>query len=174
MGSTSAEVKAYRHTINGLVTLIYANQKMTSKKAGRPLPSYTKEELKDWMTSQPNFSLLWDNWVCSGYDKSLSPSVDREDNTLSYFIGNIQLVTWEQNLKNQKQQNKSGEYLHTGSKAIKQYSLDGEFLKEFPSASIAAREITGKSRAIANISSAAKGRMKTAYGFIWKYSNALS
>lgn len=46
---------------------------------------------------------------------------------------------------------------------ILQYTLDGEFVKEWPSATDVGKEVSG------HISSCAKGSRKTAYGFIWKY-----
>lgn len=53
-----------------------------------------------------------------------------------------------------------------GSKALLQYDLQGNFIKEFPSVHEASREF-GKSRA--NISSCANGFRNQAYGFIWKF-----
>ncbi len=51
---------------------------------------------------------------------------------------------------------------------ILQYNKIGEFILEFRSLSEAARSL-GKDNAHANISKCAKGKLKTAYGFIWKY-----
>jgi group I intron endonuclease len=58
----------------------------------------------------------------------------------------------------------------THHKVILQYSLDGEFIKEFISICDAEREI-GKKGANSNISACCKGRLKSCYGFIWKYKN---
>lgn len=52
-------------------------------------------------------------------------------------------------------------------KAIEQYSLDGEFIAEFPSAKRAA-EILGFS-SYGNIHNVCKGLRTTAFGYIWKY-----
>lgn len=46
---------------------------------------------------------------------------------------------------------------------ILQYSLDGEFIREWPSATDVGREVKG------GICSCLKGRKKTAFGYIWKY-----
>ena len=48
---------------------------------------------------------------------------------------------------------------------ILQYTLDGEFVKEWPSATDVGKEVSG------HISSCAKGNRKTAYGYIWVYKN---
>lgn len=52
------------------------------------------------------------------------------------------------------------------SKKVKQYSLEGEFIKEFQSTMEVERQL-GFSNG--NISSCCSGRYKQAYGFIWKY-----
>lgn len=59
-------------------------------------------------------------------------------------------------------------------KVINQYDLNGKFLKSFPSARAAAIElnkITSTSNGSAShISDVCRGKRKTAYGFIWKFS----
>lgn len=52
---------------------------------------------------------------------------------------------------------------------VNQYSLDGILLKTWPSAPDAARAITGRRNGQCNICSCANGKIKTAYGFIWKH-----
>lgn len=168
MAWTSAQTKAYRRTPGGLITLIYANQKMTSTKAGRDLPTYTKQELLTWMQSQPNFKQIWDDWVSSEYQKELSPSVDRKDNTLSYTLDNIQLVTWRQNLLNQKHQQKTGVYICKVAKAVDQLSLDGTYIQTHPSLQMAARSL-GKKSSPSNIAGTCAGKFMKAYGYKWQW-----
>jgi group I intron endonuclease len=55
---------------------------------------------------------------------------------------------------------------NANNKIILQYDLEMNFINEYRSASEAARKI-GKTHG--NISNCAKGKLKTAYGFIWKY-----
>ena len=65
------------------------------------------------------------------------------------------------------------------SKMINQYTLDGEYIKTFPSISDAARYIqsldpekrTNISGIAVHISHVAQGKRKTAYKYIWKYSD---
>ena len=52
------------------------------------------------------------------------------------------------------------------SKPVGQYTLDGDLVKVWPSATEAQRQ-TGFGKG--NISQAANGKFKQAYGFIWKY-----
>lgn len=170
MASTSLEVKNYRRTIPGLLTLIYSNQKMTSKAYGRTPPTYSKDELRDWLLSQPHFKDVFDAWVASDYKKDLSPSIDRLDNTKGYSLTNIQLVTFRQNLLNQKRQNKDGTYLHAKSKAVQQWTKDGQFVVEYPSMQIALRAVGGASSS--NIAAVANGVWKSAYGYDWRWPEA--
>ncbi len=55
---------------------------------------------------------------------------------------------------------------HTQSKITYQYSLDGVFIKEHAGAREAARDVNGLQ---SNISSCARGDIKSAYGFKWSY-----
>ena len=50
-------------------------------------------------------------------------------------------------------------------KPILQYDLDGNFIREWPSATDVGKEVRS------NIGYCIRGRYKTAYGFIWKYKN---
>lgn len=156
-------------TPDGLVRRIYNNQRMTTRKMGRPLPNYTFEQLCLWLDTQPEFHRLYHAWVRGGYVKDDSPSIDRLDNYQGYGLGNIQVVTWRQNLLNQKAQNISGKYLHTGSKAVRKLSIDGDPLEEFPSISIAARALGKTHAAVSNITAVAEGKWITAYGYKWEW-----
>lgn len=115
------------------------------------------------------YSDLWCAWVNSGYDKWLSPSVDRKDNTQSYTLSNIQLGTWKENLNKQKQDNIEGIYLHSGSKAVDQLTLDGEYIRSYPSVAIAARELNGRRVGVSNITAVCSGKWHSAYGYKWRF-----
>lgn len=53
------------------------------------------------------------------------------------------------------------------AKPVCQYSKNGDFINEYPSASIAAEELGKKSGG--DITSCCKKKLKTAYGYIWRY-----
>ena len=165
--------QARQRTIPGLIKRIFHNQRMTTTKMGRPLPQYTEKELLEWAL-QNGLEQLHHSWEASGYDKWLSPSIDRKDNTQSYTLDNIRLITWRENLDNQKAQNITGDYLHTGSKAVDQLSLEGAYLQTFPSIAIAMRTVAGHRKGVSNITSVCNGVWPTAYGFKWRWSEALS
>jgi len=56
------------------------------------------------------------------------------------------------------------------SKPICKYSLDGHFIKEYPSAASAAIELGNRNKS-ASITNCCRGNLKTAYGFVWYYSD---
>ena len=95
-----------RHTKNGLVSLIIRSQRKASKARGHEMPTYTLDELKSWVFSQPNFETLFNEWVASGFNRWKKPSIDRIDEKLSYNFRNIRLVTWRENIEPELTQKK--------------------------------------------------------------------
>ena len=63
-----------------------------------------------------------------------------------------------------------GGLTHDNRILVEQYTLDEEYIKTFDSFSDAAKEVRPEklNSSISNICSAAKGKRKSAYGFIWK------
>lgn len=92
-----------------IIYKIYRSQKACSKTREMPLPNYTRDELFDWVVSQPHFEKLRSNYIQSGFDKYLVPSCDRLNERLPYTLDNIELVTWEDNFKRSIEVIKSGE-----------------------------------------------------------------
>jgi len=155
----------YKHTKKGLITAIYRNQKRSSKVRGYNHPTYTKEELKEWLFSQKLFHELFDNWKASNFDKMSIPSVDRINDYKGYSLDNIQLMSWEDNLNKAYSDMKKG-INNKQSRAVLQFSVDGKFIAEYYSISNASRE-SGIHRA--NINSCCLGKLKIAGGYKWKY-----
>lgn len=54
---------------------------------------FTKTEFLTFILNNPEYKSLHAAWVASGYDKKLSPSVDRVDNEGHYTLANIQIIT---------------------------------------------------------------------------------
>ena len=82
------------------------------------------------------------------------PQVDHIDNDKTHnYVNNLQWITNRDN--NRKSKNIP----------ILQYDLDGNFIREWECATDVGREVQG------HICACAKGKLKTAYGFIWKYKN---
>ena len=158
---------AYKRTKRGLISKILQSQRSNVKKRNHKPPNYTLDELYDWVTLQPTFNKLYDNWVKSDYKKELIPSIDRKDDKLSYTFDNIQLMTWKEN------HDKAGEDIRKGKlvsdkahKAVIQLTKNGVYIDEFVSASEAAR-VTGANQA--SISSCCLGTYKTSGGYCWEF-----
>lgn len=80
------------------------------------------------------------------------PQVDHIDGNKTHnYINNLQWITNRDNCRK------------SNNKPILQLSLDGEFIREWPSATDVGRQVRS------SIKDCLKGRHKTAYGYIWKY-----
>lgn len=158
--------KRYLRTKKGLVAGIYGNQKGSSKKRGHRAPSYSREELYEWMTSQKLFHELYDEWVISDYEVLLKPTIDRLDDYTGYTLSNVQIMTWGENKEKGYQDRRDGTDTRT-CKAVIQMNLDEEYLFEYHSIYEAERETGVKAGGIISV---CKGRSKTSQGYKWKYS----
>jgi len=162
--------KEYRRAKDGLISRIYENQVSHSKKRNHPKPSYTKQELKEWLFSQSLFHKLYDNWKRLDYQKEYIPSVDRKDNHIGYTMDNIQLMTWaENNDKGYRDKRESNITIASKpQKIVMQFDKDMNLIKEFVSVSEASRYTNVAQQ---NISKVCIGERKTASGFKWAFKN---
>ena len=152
-------------TLRGKALKIYAKQKERSELRGHQPPTYTKEEFISWLLSNQKYLRLYDNWVKSGYKRSLSPSCDRLDNYKGYSFDNIRVVTWEENMVKGHSDVKNG-LNNKQNKAVIQMDLNGNELKEYHSMRHAGRQ-TGVY--YQNIWAACNGRITKSGGFRWRY-----
>ena len=100
----NAATKKYERTKKGKLMRNYRNMESRIKgiqwrKAhlyeGKTLIS--RDEFYDWSMADPEFHRLFDEWVESGYERKLSPSVDRKDSSQGYEIENMEWVTHSEN-----------------------------------------------------------------------------
>ncbi len=161
-------MKDVARTKKGLIARIYANQKRNSKKRGHSLPTYTKQDLREWLMSQPKFHVLYDNWKRLDFHINYVPSVDRKNNNIGYTMANIQLMTWKENKAKGHRDIRSGILTHgvKPQKAVIQLKKDGEFVAKYVSLHEADRQTDINFK---NISLCCKGKRKTAGGFIWEF-----
>ena len=148
---------------------MWRNQVKNSRTSGREPPEYSHYDLQQWVLNHPNFINLWNAYVVSGYMKELAPSVDRLNNKQGYSFNNIQLVTWEQNLHNQKTQAMQG--VHASGRAFRkvtQCTKEGTVVKIHHSLSSASRELVGHPRMAGAISNAANNNGMS-LGYLWKW-----
>lgn len=157
----------YWRTPLGRMSQIFAVQTVCSRQRKHPPPVYTRKELTDWAIGQGLFALV-DTWRASGYEKDLSPSVDRLDANHGYSFGNIRLVTWKDNNEKAYEDRKSNAHVTKQNRKVRQLNLDGTFVQEFESIAAAARA-TGVQRT--NINAMCKGQPqhKSVGGFLWEH-----
>ena len=148
-----------------LATHIYHHQIQSSKKRGHSPPSYDKDELYDWLLAEPMFDKLYDDWVNSGFNTKLYPSVDRVEDDKPYSMSNIQLMTFKENHE-KGVIDRINNPDHGSNKAVSQWTMDGIFVDTFESAAVAGRE-TGIS--ITGIRSTRAGTRNSAGGYVWTY-----
>lgn len=157
--------KEYYRTKSGLITHVYATQKRSSKIRGDSPPEYTKEEFLEWLISQKKFHKLYNNWVKSGYEKNLSPSVDRLNDYKGYSFDNIQVLTWQENMAKGHKDAKEG-VNNKQNKIVLQFTKDGEFVSQYHSGMEAERQTGINNGYISNV---CLGKLKCAGGFLWKH-----
>ena len=148
--------KKYQNSPKGVLNTIYRNQLLRQKRFGINV-NYKYEEFKNKYLNDGKYLKLYNQWVASGYSKDLKPSFDRIDNKKDYSFDNLQIITWEEN--NDKGRKEC-------SKKVKQYNLDGNYIKTYNSIIEASKEL-GIYKS--NISKVCKRKMKTTGGYIWEY-----
>ena len=152
---------------SGLITRIYVDQVRNGKRRGHGVPTYSKQELTDWLFSQKKFHVLYDNWKRLDYQSEYKPSIDRKDDYIGYTMDNIQIMTWGENRAKGHSDMRNG-INNKQSSTILQYSLDGTFIQEHYSISSAARLLGVKRK---NISNCLNRMSKHSGGFLWEYKN---
>ena len=162
-----------RKNIKGKLYNIYYDQKTSSRERGHHQPKYTKEEFISRYMRDPKYIKLYFDWVLSGFERDLTPSFDRIDNSKGYTFDNIAPMTFRQNTENAYQDKREGRLgLGRGNKLIPvaQYDLQGNFIKKYRSRHEAMRE-TGVCNV--NISNCANPDhpTQTAGGYVWKNIN---
>jgi len=160
--------KKYHRTKDGLVTKIYYSQICNSKQKGNRSPTYSKQELKEWLFSQKIFHELYDKWKDSGYDKMLVPSCDRTDDYQGYSLDRLQLMTWGNNINKSYEDKKNGVNNKNSIAVISIHKITNKET-EYYSMHQAERQ-TGIFQSNISKCCANKKKHNSAGGYYWKYS----
>jgi hypothetical protein len=56
-----------------------------------------KEDFYSWAHTDKEFHKLWRDWVASGFNQKLTPSVNRVDTSCGYCLENIEWLTFSEN-----------------------------------------------------------------------------
>lgn len=96
--------KKYEKTKKGFLVRCYRNMK--SRVTGvqkKKSHLYVNKCLLDkhifynWSLKNESFNVLFNKWELSGYDRKLTPSVDRIDSSIGYRLDNMEWVTHSEN-----------------------------------------------------------------------------
>jgi hypothetical protein len=99
--------KKYAKTKSGFCVRLYRNMtnrvRGINKKARKNymgLYILPKQEFYDWILNNQTFHELFSVWEVSGYERKLTPSVDRIDPERGYSLDNMRIVTFSENCRN--------------------------------------------------------------------------
>ena len=98
------------------------------------------------------------------------PCIDHIDgNRTNNHADNLRWVTAKENSNNYNAPNTyKGKKINKGGKAVLQYDLEGNFIKEWVTTMEIQRQLNYHR---SNISNCCNGLVKTAYNYIWRYKN---
>jgi hypothetical protein len=94
--------RKYWKTFNGKLMMTYNNMNRRVRGYVKPhlyseLDICDRADFYDWSSKDKSFISLYKDWVNSGYERYLSPSIDRIDSNLGYVFSNIQWITQSEN-----------------------------------------------------------------------------
>lgn len=105
--------KTYSKTKRGFIQRLYTKMKSRIKGThGHNCHLYegkgilNKEDFYMWINSQPEFHKLFELWTEKGHTRSDVPTVDRVDPDYGYEKGNIEVVTFSENMRRSKRRSK--------------------------------------------------------------------
>jgi hypothetical protein len=151
----------------GFVSTVWAAQCRKSKGRGHPEPSYSKNELQEWLYSQERFHELFRQWEASNFQSTSKPSIDRRNDNLPYTLDNIELVSWETNQLRAYENMRKGKNRRHQTFPVAQLTQSGELIGEYCSFAEASRNTGVDDYSIALCARGMKNK-KHAGGYIWK------
>lgn len=160
--STNGNVKSLNYHRTG------KEKKMKPKKnkRGYLVISLSKNNKRKWYTIH---RLVANAWLKPNDDPEHKTHINHRNETKdSNHYSNLEWCNVKYNANWGTRNERISKTMTNGSlsKTVYQYTLDGEFIKEWPSAHEVERQ-TGFSRS--NISTCCQGKSKTVYGYAWSY-----
>ncbi len=96
--------RKYYKTKKGKLMITYNNMNRRVRGYVKPhlykgLELLSRESFYKFSNESVEFNSLYDNWVNSGYDRKLSPSIDRRITSKGYTLDNMRWITHSENSK---------------------------------------------------------------------------
>lgn len=117
--------------MNGFCMRLYRNMKSRVLGIQKPkahlyagISLLSKEDFYSWIFNNKEFYTLFEKWEISGYDRRLTPSVDRIDSNLGYEESNMRIVPFCVNCANVSKENKSvatSKFVESNTKRFSEY-----------------------------------------------------
>jgi hypothetical protein len=92
--------RRYEKTKKGFLMRLYRNMQsrvtgIQHKKAHlyKGLSLLDRDTFYEWALNHPDFTQMFDDWVASGHDRKLTPTVDRIDSSNGYVLNNMRWLT---------------------------------------------------------------------------------
>lgn len=157
----------YYRSKDGVIQTIYDSQKLSSKHRNHTQPTYSKDELYEWLMNNPLFHTLYQEWVDSDYNRDNKPSVDRINDFEAYTLENIRLCRFKDNYKKAHLDRVNGTSTSgLVCKAVIQLSMKGEYIREYHSITEVQRQLNLPHQ---NIVKVCQGKRKSCGGYKWIY-----
>lgn len=157
MSGSLESTRKFRATPKGVLTNMY--HKMKSRRD----VEFTLSDFQDRFLDDKKFLRLHSEWIKSGMDKMLKPSLDRISNKLGYTVENTHMLTWAENRHKQTMERRS-------RKGVVIQYLNGVEVDRFRSQRLASIK-TGIAQG--NISSVMNGKRRHAEGFVFKFESEI-
>lgn len=96
------QTRIYEKTKKGFLVRLYRNMLSRTNGLVKPhlykgLPILDKHVFYIWALENKDFKKLFKTWELCGYDRKLTPSINRIDSSKGYILGNIEFITHSEN-----------------------------------------------------------------------------
>ncbi len=129
----------FRKTFDGLISDIYYQQKRNSEKRNHIEPTYTKEELYEFLAGNETFNKMFQDWEKSNYNLMLRPTCDRFNDYAGYSFENIEPKTYRDNIEKASRDRRNGINNKVSKTVIKLDENENEICR-YPSIQFCSRE----------------------------------
>lgn len=118
---------SYGKTRDEKLIKLWHGMKFRAEKYSRQI--MPREDFTKFITeNEALYDELYSAWEKSGFNTKLAPSIDRKDNCLGYVEGNLQLITFSENVIKGNDETDRKQYLKPSNKLPVKLEKDGQVL----------------------------------------------